>query len=103
MLSVYSGTKAYIEQFSRSISTEYKSKGVICHAITPGLVVSILFIIDCINIVYSNYIIKATKMSKVSEGFLVSNPGVIVKNSLDCVGSDSIQIIPYLPHRLSSL
>jgi len=40
LLAVYSASKSYIDFFSRSLSTEYKSKGIFVQSITPSLVVS---------------------------------------------------------------
>ncbi|EGC36080.1 hypothetical protein DICPUDRAFT_78235 [Dictyostelium purpureum] len=40
LLSVYSGTKAYVEKFSLALNTEYAKRGVFVQCITPGIVVS---------------------------------------------------------------
>lgn len=40
MLAVYSGTKAYIDYFTKAIAQEYKKHGIIAQSVTPGLVVS---------------------------------------------------------------
>eukprot|EP01112_Ceratiomyxa_fruticulosa_P021745 TRINITY_DN776_c0_g1_i1.p1 TRINITY_DN776_c0_g1~~TRINITY_DN776_c0_g1_i1.p1 ORF type:complete len:319 (-),score=62.08 TRINITY_DN776_c0_g1_i1:155-1111(-) len=40
LLAVYSGTKAYIEFFSRALAAEYKSQGIFVQALSPSLVVS---------------------------------------------------------------
>ena len=42
MLSVYSGTKAYVDFFSKCLAQEYKSQGIVVQSVTPGMVVSIL-------------------------------------------------------------
>jgi len=38
--SVYGGTKAYIETFSRGIATEYAQKGIRCNCVAPGSIES---------------------------------------------------------------
>ena len=38
--SVYGGTKAYIETFSRGVATEYAKKGVRCNCVAPGSIES---------------------------------------------------------------
>ncbi|KAJ8050707.1 Very-long-chain 3-oxoacyl-CoA reductase [Holothuria leucospilota] len=40
LLTVYSGTKAYVDFFSRSLNTEYASKGIIVQSVLPFFVVS---------------------------------------------------------------
>jgi len=40
MLAVYSGSKAYIDNFSNALATEYKSQGISVISIAPGLVTS---------------------------------------------------------------
>mmetsp|Transcript_2929 Transcript_2929/g.10277 ORF Transcript_2929/g.10277 Transcript_2929/m.10277 type:complete len:313 (-) Transcript_2929:42-980(-) len=40
MLAVYSGTKAYIDFYSKAIAEEYKKHGIMVMSVTPGLVIS---------------------------------------------------------------
>ena len=40
LLAVYSGSKAYVDFFMRSLSYEYRTKGLVFEAHTPALVVS---------------------------------------------------------------
>mmetsp|Transcript_4525 Transcript_4525/g.6791 ORF Transcript_4525/g.6791 Transcript_4525/m.6791 type:complete len:309 (+) Transcript_4525:41-967(+) len=40
LLSVYSGTKAFVDYFSQGLNTEYASKGVVVQSVTPFLTVS---------------------------------------------------------------
>ena len=39
LLSVYSGTKAYVDMFTRGISAEYKKLGITIQTVAPGYVV----------------------------------------------------------------
>jgi len=38
--SVYAGTKAYMEAFSRAIAAEYASRGIRCNCVAPGSIAS---------------------------------------------------------------
>jgi 17beta-estradiol 17-dehydrogenase / very-long-chain 3-oxoacyl-CoA reductase len=67
LLAVYSGTKAFVDFFSRALDAEYKSKGIIVQSITPGFV--------------------ATKLSKLrSTSFLIASPSRFVLSALATVG-----------------
>ena len=39
LLSVYSGTKAYVDMFTRGIAEEYKKLGITIQTVAPGYVV----------------------------------------------------------------
>jgi len=78
MLAVYSGTKAYIDFFSKSLAQEYKNQGIIVQSVTPGLVVS--------------------NMSKVRKtSMIVCSPEVIATRSLGKLG-DEIELSPFYTH-----
>lgn len=82
MLSVYSGSKSYVNFFSQCVATEYARSGIAVQAITPSLVVS--------------------NMSKIRKASLVQgvcNPDVIVKGSLHNLGYE-IHWSPFWVHAL---
>eukprot|EP01132_Coremiostelium_polycephalum_P002045 gene2045-2517_t len=68
-LSVYSGTKAFVERFTISLNLEYGSKGIFVQNITPGIVVS--------------------NMSKIRRPSLFQPlPNVFVKSAVATIGHD---------------
>ena len=44
LLSVYSGTKAYVDMFSRGLTAEYKKIGITVQSVAPGYVVRYQFV-----------------------------------------------------------
>ena len=70
LLSVYSGTKAYVDMFSRGLASEYKKFGITIQSVAPGYVVS-----------------KLSKMKKPS--LMAPTPDVYVKSALGRLGIDS--------------
>jgi len=80
MLSLYSGTKAYIDFFSKCLAQEYKKYGIIVQSVTPGMVVS--------------------NMSKIRKAtLLVCSPAHIAKRSIDRLGCE-YEISPYHIHAI---
>lgn len=67
LLSVYSGTKAFVEKFSIDLATEYGSKGLTIQCLLPGYV--------------------ATKMSKIrTETYLAPSPKTFVEEAIKTLG-----------------
>lgn len=62
MLAVYSGSKAFIDFFSKSLYQEYKSKGVDVISVTPGLVVSFIFL-------FSSFLLPKAQRFFFAKGF----------------------------------
>jgi 17beta-estradiol 17-dehydrogenase / very-long-chain 3-oxoacyl-CoA reductase len=82
LLSIYSGSKAYVDFFSAALEYEYKSEGITVQSITPNLTVS--------------------NMSKIRYPSLVRgvcNPDVIVKGSLNNLGRE-LRWCPWWMHGL---
>merc|ERR1711879_74279 len=69
MLAVYSGTKAYIDFFTKCLAQEYKGNGIIFQSVTPGMVVS-----------------NMSKIRKTS--VMVASPEHIASRSLGKLGDD---------------
>jgi len=69
LMSMYSGTKAFVEMFTRSCTHEYASKGITFQHVKPFFVTS-----------------KLSKMRKSST--FVPNPTTFVRNALALVGVD---------------
>ena len=79
MLAGYSGTKAYVEAFSKSVQYEVASAGVLCQTHIPSFV--------------------ATKLAKIKRASLmVPSPDTWVKSSLAMLGHGGTTVVPYLPH-----
>ncbi|EGC36363.1 hypothetical protein DICPUDRAFT_31983 [Dictyostelium purpureum] len=71
LLSVYCGTKAYIEKFTLSLSYEYAPKGVFVQCVTPGIVAS-----------------KMTKINKPS--FFIASPEALARSAVSTIGYEKI-------------
>ncbi|XP_067052527.1 very-long-chain 3-oxoacyl-CoA reductase-B-like isoform X2 [Acropora muricata] len=70
LLSMYSGTKVFVDFFSRCINTEYSPKGVICQCVLPYYV--------------------ATKMSRIRKpSVFAPSPTSYVQEALGTVGVES--------------
>merc|ERR1712217_383336 len=82
MLAVYSGTKSFIDFFSKSLAAEYKSQGINVLSVTPGLVVS-----------------QMSKIRKAS--LLVATPEHIASRSINRLGAE-VELSPYLIHDLTN-
>lgn len=80
LLSIYAGTKSFVDVFSRSIAYEYAKKGIIIQSVLPGFVVS--------------------KMSKIRKAYwMAPTPEGYVKSQLKTVGLDG-QTTGYWAHEL---
>ena len=81
-LSVYAGTKGYLEAHSESLQTELvaKNQDVTIHAVRVGSVQS--------------------AGNKSNTGFLVPSSRAMARATLGKVGSSSVAITPYFPHAL---
>mmetsp|Transcript_23503 Transcript_23503/g.40183 ORF Transcript_23503/g.40183 Transcript_23503/m.40183 type:complete len:307 (+) Transcript_23503:26-946(+) len=78
MLAVYSGTKAYIDYFSKCLAQEYKNQGIVVQSVTPGMVVS--------------------NMSKIRKtGLMVTSPELIATRSLGRLGCE-YELSPFHTH-----
>ncbi|CAI5463203.1 unnamed protein product [Closterium sp. Yama58-4] len=78
LYSVYAGTKAFVDQFSRSINMEYASKGIDVQVQAP------LFV--------------ATKMSKIRHASLTCpSPDLYAKHGANWVGQE-VRVTPYWAH-----
>ena len=79
MLAGYSGTKAYVEAFSKSIAYEVAASGVVVQTHIPSFV--------------------ATKLAKIKRSSLmVPSPETWVAASLSMFGYGGTTVVPYLPH-----
>ncbi|EDV91962.1 very-long-chain 3-oxoacyl-CoA reductase [Drosophila grimshawi] len=83
LLSVYSGTKAFVNKFSDDLYTEYKAYGILIQSVQPGFV--------------------ATNMSKIRKpSWFAPSPETYVKSALATLGF-ATQTAGYLPHALLQL
>merc|ERR1712176_425404 len=80
LLAEYSGSKSFIEKFSRALNAEYKSKGVTCQCQVPFYV--------------------ATKLAKQRKSLMVPNPSEFVALGIKWVGHDECVVSPYLLHAI---
>lgn len=80
LLSVYSGSKAFVEKFSVDLAVEYESKGLTIQCVLPGYV--------------------ATKMSKIRRGTWMSpTPKDFVAEAIKTLGVHG-RTTGYFPHTL---
>ncbi|XP_009645905.1 very-long-chain 3-oxoacyl-CoA reductase [Egretta garzetta] len=80
MMTLYSGTKAFVDYFSQGLHAEYKSKGIIVQSVLPSYV--------------------ATKMAKIRKPtFSTPSPETYVRAALGTVGLKS-RTNGYLVHEL---
>ncbi|XP_036318956.1 very-long-chain 3-oxoacyl-CoA reductase [Rhagoletis pomonella] len=78
LLSVYSGSKAFVDKFSVDLQTEYRSKGITVQCVQPGFV--------------------ATNMSKIKRTDLMTpSPDTYVAAALNFLGYTT-KTAAYLPH-----
>ncbi|XP_053127005.1 very-long-chain 3-oxoacyl-CoA reductase [Hemicordylus capensis] len=80
-MTLYSATKAFVDFFSRSLDTEYRSKGITVQSVQPYFVV--------------------TKLSKVREATFKPTPELFVKYALNTVGLEA-QTSGYPLHALAA-
>lgn len=82
LLSVYSGTKVFVDFFSRCLNAEYSSKGVIVQCVLPYYV--------------------ATKLSKIRKpNVFAPSPTTYVRQALGTVGVES-RTMGYWSHALQN-
>lgn len=80
LLSVYAGTKAYLDFVSQAVATEYRQFGVIVQSVKPAFV--------------------STRMSKIRQASInVPTPNAYVKQALTTVGLES-STYGYIPHKV---
>ncbi|XP_055844520.1 very-long-chain 3-oxoacyl-CoA reductase [Episyrphus balteatus] len=83
LLSVYSGTKAFVDKFSEDLHQEYKDQGIIIQSVRPGFV--------------------ATNMSKVRKtSAMIPSPDCYASSALKTVGITG-QTTGYWPHAVMGL
>lgn len=83
LLSVYSGTKAFVDKFSEDLHQEYKNQGIIIQSIRPGFV--------------------ATNMSKMRKtSTMIPSPDCYVNSALKTVGIVG-RTTGYWPHAVMGL
>jgi len=80
LLAEYSGSKSFIEKFSRALNAEYKSKGVTCQCQVPFYV--------------------ATKLAKMRKGLMIPTPSEFVALGIKWVGYDDCVVSPFLLHAI---
>ncbi|XP_039960029.1 very-long-chain 3-oxoacyl-CoA reductase-B [Bactrocera neohumeralis] len=77
LLTLYSGTKAFVDKFSQDLQTEYRDSGITIQCIKPGFV--------------------ATKMSKLKVNISCPTPETYVASALNFLGY-STTTTGYFPH-----
>ncbi len=80
LLAEYSGSKSFIEKFSRALNSEYKSKGVTCQCQIPFYV--------------------ATKLAKMRKSMMVPTPTEFVGKAINWVGHADCVVSPFLLHAI---
>ena len=80
LLAEYSGSKSFIEKFSRALNAEYKSKGVTTQCQVPFYV--------------------ATKLAKMRKALMVPTPSEFVALGIKWVGYDDCVVSPFLLHAI---
>ena len=80
LLAQYSGSKSFIEKFSRALNAEYKSKGVTCQCQIPFYV--------------------ATKLAKMRKSLMVPTSTEYVSMAIKWVGHGDCVVSPFLLHAI---
>jgi 17beta-estradiol 17-dehydrogenase / very-long-chain 3-oxoacyl-CoA reductase len=80
LLAEYSGSKSFIEKFSRALNAEYKAKGVTCQCQIPFYV--------------------ATKLAKVRKSLMCPSPSEFVALAIKWVGYPDAVASPFLLHAI---
>lgn len=80
LLAEYSGSKSFIEKFSRALNAEYKSKGISCQCQVPFYV--------------------ATKLAKMRRSLMVPTSTEFVALAIKWVGHGDCVVSPYLFHAI---
>jgi len=80
LLAEYSGSKSFIEKFSRALNAEYKSKGITCQCQVPFYV--------------------ATKLAKMRKSLMVPTSSEFVALAIKWVGYGDSVVSPFLFHAI---
>lgn len=80
LLAEYSGSKSFIEKFSRALNAEYKAKGVTCQCQVPFYV--------------------ATKLAKMRKSLMIPSPSEFVALGIKWVGYDDCVVSPFILHAI---
>lgn len=80
LLAEYSGSKSFIEKFSRALNAEYKAKGVTCQCQIPFYV--------------------ATKLAKQRKSLMCPTPSEYVALGIKWVGYSDCVVSPFLLHAI---
>mmetsp|Transcript_7408 Transcript_7408/g.15897 ORF Transcript_7408/g.15897 Transcript_7408/m.15897 type:complete len:311 (+) Transcript_7408:111-1043(+) len=80
LLAEYSGSKSFIEKFSRALNAEYSSKGINCQCQIPFYV--------------------ATKLAKQRKSLMVPSPSEFIALAIKWVGYDDCVVSPFLLHAI---
>ena len=80
LLAEYSGSKSFVEKFSRALNAEYKRKGVTCQCQIPFYV--------------------ATKLAKARRSLMVPSPAEFVGMAIKWVGQGDAMASPFILHAL---
>lgn len=80
LLAEYSGSKSFLEKFSRALNAEYKSKGITCQCQIPFYV--------------------ATKLAKMRKALMVPTPHEYVTAATKWIGYGDAVVSPIFPHAL---
>ena len=80
LLAEYSGSKSFIEKFSRALNAEYKSKGVTCQCQIPFYV--------------------ATKLAKMRKSLMVPTATKFVALAIKWIGHGDCVVSPFLFHAI---
>jgi len=78
LLAEYSGSKSFIEKFSRALNAEYEAKGVTCQCQIPFYV--------------------ATKLAKMRKSLMVPTSSEFVALAIKWIGHGDCVVSPYLLH-----
>jgi 17beta-estradiol 17-dehydrogenase / very-long-chain 3-oxoacyl-CoA reductase len=80
LLAEYSGSKSFIEKFSRALNAEYKSKGITCQCQIPFYV--------------------ATKLAKMRKSMMVPTSTEFVALAIKWIGHGDCVVSPFLFHAI---
>jgi 17beta-estradiol 17-dehydrogenase / very-long-chain 3-oxoacyl-CoA reductase len=80
LLAEYSGSKSFLEKFSRALNAEYKAKGITCQCQIPFYV--------------------ATKLAKMRKALMVPTPEEYVTSATKWIGYSDAVVSPIFPHAL---
>jgi 17beta-estradiol 17-dehydrogenase / very-long-chain 3-oxoacyl-CoA reductase len=81
LLAVYSGSKSFVEKFSRAVNAEYRTQGITCQCQVPFYV--------------------ATKLAKMRPSLTVPSPSAYVKMAMKWIGyPNSVIVQPFWIHAI---